>query len=353
MPHFFTRQLLKWHASNPRILPWTDGPRDPYHIWISEVIMQQTRIEQGAPYYRKFILRFPDINTLATASLNEVLRHWEGLGYYSRARNLHAAAREMQSNYSGNVPDTHEQLLALPGIGSYTAAAIASFAYDLPYPVVDGNVKRLISRFAGITDPVDSPGGYEQVRASAANYMRGAPPADFNQAIMNFGALVCKPKPLCEICPLAKQCYALQQGVTDLLPVKSKKKANIIRHLHFIVLHHDADVLFIKQTAKDVWKDMYVPPFIETSSTRAPASGQIQKWLLENFNIRHATRLQSSPAAQQVLSHQTILGRFHHFEIDDRSIRKPTHAKWLSAKTAGRVAKPKIIVNSLGEIFFY
>jgi A/G-specific adenine glycosylase len=349
MPHFFTQQLLAWHASNPRILPWTDGPRDPYHIWISEVIMQQTRIEQGAPYYRNFISRFPDVNVLANASLNEVLRLWEGLGYYSRARNLHNAAKAIQSLHQGTLPTSYDTLLSLPGIGNYTAAAIASFAYDLSYPVVDGNVKRLVSRFAGITDPVDSSSGIEKIYAAATQYMKDAPPADFNQAIMNFGALVCKPKPLCNICPLTSKCYALKHGVIDILPVKAKKKENKLRYLHFIVLHREMDVLFIKRSGKDVWKDMYVPPFIETASARAPATSAMQTWIEDHLGIKRAVRLHSSATSQQVLSHQTIIARFHHFEIKSPS-KKPTHAKWLSKKTVSRVAKPRIIVNALKDI---
>jgi A/G-specific adenine glycosylase len=349
MPHFFTQQLLAWHAANPRILPWTDGPREPYHIWISEVIMQQTRIEQGAPYYRNFISRFPSVNVLANASLNEVLRHWEGLGYYSRARNLHNAAKAIQSHHQSALPTTYDDLLSLPGIGTYTAAAIASFAYDLPYPVVDGNVKRLISRFAGITDPVDSSIGVEKIYSASSQFMKGVPPADFNQAIMNFGALICKPKPLCHICPLAPKCYALKHGVVDILPVKAKKKENKLRYLHFIVLHRENEVLFIKRSGSDVWKDMYVPPFIETSSVRAPTSTAMQSWIADHLGVKNIVRLHSSGTSQQILSHQTITARFHHFEIKSSS-KKPAHAKWLSKKTVSRVAKPRIIVKSLQEI---
>jgi A/G-specific adenine glycosylase len=350
MPHFFTRQLLAWHAANPRILPWTDGPRDPYHIWISEVIMQQTRIEQGAPYYRIFISRYPNVDSLAKASLDDVLRHWEGLGYYSRARNLHAAAKKIRQEFNSQLPADYAGLLSLPGVGGYTASAIASFAYGLPYPVVDGNVKRLISRFAGISDPVDSSAGIDRIYAAATSYLKGAPPAEFNQAIMNFGALVCKPRPRCEVCPLASRCYAFQHGVTDLLPVKIKKKENITRHLHFIIIHRKKEVLFIKRTGKDVWKDMYVPPYIETSSTRAPSATSLLAWILENTGTSNIERLHSSPPFRQVLSHQTIVARFHHVKINAGS-KKPAYAKWLSLKTVSSVAKPRIVVNALGEIF--
>src|SRR6187402_176170 len=164
MPSFFTKQLLQWHKSNPRPLPWDNGPRDPYHIWISEIIMQQTRIEQGTPFYLKFIHRFPDIYVLANASADEVLRQWQGLGYYSRARNLHKAAKFIVEQNKGRFPDTYATLLELPGVGPYSAAAIASFAYGLPYPVVDGNVKRVIARFGGMTTSIDDTSTHEAIR---------------------------------------------------------------------------------------------------------------------------------------------------------------------------------------------
>ena len=236
MAHFFTRILLRWHQDNPRLLPWSYEVPDPYRIWISEIIMQQTRIDQGTDYYLRFIHHFPTVQSLSAASLDEVMRMWQGLGYYTRARNLHKAARYVVGSLNGCIPDTYDGLLALPGIGPYSAAAISSFAFGRRRAVVDGNVKRAIARFAGIHDPVDDASTYDQIRDIATSFMKGVSPGAFNQATMNFGALVCKPKgALCDSCPLSLKCYAFQHNMVESLPVRSKKKMNTLRHFHFIV----------------------------------------------------------------------------------------------------------------------
>ena len=244
MPSFFAKQLLNWQANNPRPLPWDGGPRDPYHIWISEIIMQQTRIEQGAPYYLRFIARFPTVQSLAAAPVDDVLHSWQGLGYYTRARNIHKAAQHIVSTYNGVFPKTYDDLLSLPGIGPYSAAAIASFAYGLRFPVVDGNVKRVIARFAGITESIDDNRVHEKIKMIAADFMKGVSPGAFNQAIMNFGAIICKPGvALCDICPLSKMCFAFHHEMVESLPVRSKKKSNTLRHFHFLVLHYNGKML--------------------------------------------------------------------------------------------------------------
>lgn len=225
MATYFATRLLAWHRENPRPLPWDGGPRDAYHIWISEIIMQQTRIEQGAPFYLRFIERFPSVEALASAEQDEVLRYWQGLGYYSRARNLHKTAKIISNDFGGRFPTTHESLMKLPGIGEYTAAAIASFAYNLPHPVVDGNVKRVLSRYSGFTSSIDESSSHQKIVALAGKEMRGSSPAVFNQAMMNFGALVCTPKnPFCSTCVLSKKCYALKNNCVETLPVRTKRK---------------------------------------------------------------------------------------------------------------------------------
>jgi len=350
MPSFFTRQLLNWHEQNPRPLPWTGGLRDPYHIWISEVIMQQTRIEQGAPYYHKFLALFPDVDSLAAAPIDDVLFAWQGLGYYTRARNLHKAATYIVNHLDGQFPESYEGLLSLPGIGHYSAAAIASFAYGLPYPVVDGNVKRLIARFDGIDDPVDLPATHELIRHRALQYMKDASPAVFNQAIMNFGSLICKPKnPVCTLCPLRLKCYAFQHDLVSALPAKSKMKSNRLRYFHFFVLHYRDKILVERREHQDIWNGLYILPSLELSSTRKPPGKSMNNKIHlevghEQFHFDH-----SSETRSQILSHQTIMARFHHFTLDSKPKRAGQNQRWVTKSALGLLAKPKIIVEWLKQ----
>lgn len=345
MRSFFTRQLLKWHTDHPRPLPWAGGRRDPYHIWISEVIMQQTRIEQGAPYYHRFISLFPDVESLAAASIDDVLRAWQGLGYYTRARNLHKAAIHIVNTLNGKFPVTYEGLLDLPGIGHYSAAAIASFAYGLSYPVVDGNVKRLIARFNGIKSPVDELSTHELIRQLAANNMKGEMPAIFNQAIMNFGALVCKPKnPNCSDCPLHKKCIAYQDDLIDTLPVKSKSKSNRLRYFHFLVIHFRHTILFERRDQKDIWNGLFILPYLETSSVRKPLARYFAEKIMAEAGHLHYQFDCSSASSSQVLSHQTILARFHHFTLNAKPKRSNEKHYWATQATINTLAKPKIIL---------
>lgn len=346
MRSFFARQLLNWHEKNPRPLPWTGGPRDPYHIWISEVIMQQTRIEQGAPFYHRFITVFPNVESLAASSMDDVLFAWQGLGYYTRARNLHKAANYIMDHYGGQFPRSYEALLGLPGIGPYSAAAIASFAYGLPYPVVDGNVKRLLSRFSGIMDPIDTPTAHELVRQNASTLMKGVSPPEFNQAIMNFGALVCKPKnPACSFCPLHRTCYAFNADLVAALPAKSKIKANRLRYFHFLVMHYRGKILVEQRDQKDIWNGLFILPYLETPSERKPAAKSINKKLLHDLGHEFFQFNHSSKATSQVLSHQTIIGRFHHFTLTEKPKRAGKNQRWVSQLTLGTLAKPKIMVD--------
>jgi A/G-specific adenine glycosylase len=353
MPSYFQRQLLTWHEHNPRPLPWTGGPRDPYHIWVSEVIMQQTRIEQGAPYYHRFITKFPGVESLASADIDTVLLTWQGLGYYTRARNLHKAAKYIVEELKAEFPTSYEELLKLPGIGHYSAAAIASFAYGLPYPVVDGNVKRLIARFDGIREPVDLPAIHDLIRKRASKYLHQELPAAFNQAIMNFGSLVCKPKkPDCPICPMRKKCFAFQNDLVELLPVKSKVKISRIRHFHFLVLHHRHTVLFERRIQKDIWNGLYSLPSIETNSSRKPNHRSIEEKIKSIIGHDQFELISSSGSASQILSHQVIEARFHQVMIK----RKPKAIEnqyWATIGTVMDLAKPKIIVDWIKEGGFF
>jgi A/G-specific adenine glycosylase len=350
MRSFFTQQLLKWHADHPRPLPWTGGPRDPYHIWISEVIMQQTRIEQGAPYYHRFISLFPSVESLAATSIDDVLFAWQGLGYYTRARNLHKAATYMVNHLHGKFPVSYDGLLDLPGIGHYSAAAIASFAYGLPYPVVDGNVKRLMSRFVGIREAIDTPATHELIRQHAATNMKGESPAVFNQAIMNFGALVCKPKnPDCPVCPLHQKCFAFQNNQVASLPAKSKMKSIRLRYFHFLVIHYRHSILFERRDQKDIWNGLFILPYLENHSARKPAEKYFAEKLLADVGHQHFQFNHSSQTSTQLLSHQTIHARFHHFAVTVKPKLATINQYWATKATVSTLAKPKIILDWLKE----
>jgi A/G-specific adenine glycosylase len=250
----FSQKLLKWHQMNPRDMPWKKT-RDAYKIWLSEIILQQTRVEQGTPYYKKLIKCFPTLQHLANANEDEVMSAWQGLGYYTRARNLRAAAKQIMNEYAGRFPSSYEEILMLKGVGTYTAAAISSFAFDLPYAVVDGNVFRVLSRIFDVRKPVDSAEGKKVFTALANDLLDKENPAAYNQAIMNFGAMVCLPvNPVCNECIFRRSCFAFTHQQVAELPVKSKKNAVRIRWFNFLVLEDGDKVLIEKRKEKDIWK---------------------------------------------------------------------------------------------------
>ena len=257
----FSDILLSWYSENKRELPWRDT-RDPYLIWISEIILQQTRVAQGYDYYARFVRRFPDVKSLAEADEDEVMRLWQGLGYYSRARNLLAAARSMKD---GVFPTSYEGVRALKGVGDYTAAAICSFAYGMPCAVVDGNVYRVLARYFGVDTPIDSTEGKKAFAALAREMLDTSHPADYNQAIMDFGALVCTPKsPGCMFCPLAETCMALSEGRVADLPVKQHRTKLVDRYFNYLFVRMGKDTLLHKRTADDIWKNLFELPLLET-----------------------------------------------------------------------------------------
>lgn len=260
----FGRILIEWYQDNRRDLPWR-RTKNPYLIWISEIILQQTRVAQGYDYYQRFVKRFPDVFSLADADEDEVMKYWQGLGYYSRARNLHAAARSMAE--AGGFPKTYKEVLALKGVGEYTAAAICSFAYGMPYAVVDGNVYRVLSRWLGIETPIDSTEGKRIFAEVAAELLDKAQPGLYNQAIMDFGALQCTPvSPNCMFCPFIDTCVARQKGLVDTLPVKLHKAKVTNRYFNYIYVRMGAHTLINKRTGNDIWKNLYELPLIETES---------------------------------------------------------------------------------------
>lgn len=294
----FSSVLLAWYDQNKRDLPWR-RTKDPYLIWLSEIILQQTRVVQGLAYYNRFSERFPTPRALAEAPEDEVLKYWQGLGYYSRARNLHAAAKSMQ----GEFPRTYEGVRALKGVGDYTAAAVCSIAYDMPYAVVDGNVYRVLARVFGIDTPIDSPAGKKQFTELAQKLLDKKRPGDYNQAIMDFGATVCTPAaPQCLVCPLAAVCRALADGRVEQLPVKAQKTKISNRYFHYIYVKQGENTWLHKRGAGDVWQNLYEPPLVETKTADGDygAAPAYRRW----FGRKRAL-LRVAPV-KHVLSHRVI-----------------------------------------------
>lgn len=306
--NIFSETLLKWYAENKRELPWRDTT-DPYLIWISEIILQQTRVVQGYEYFLRFVRRFPDVRTLAAASEDEVMKYWQGLGYYSRARNLHAAARSM----NGIFPETYEEVRALKGVGDYTAAAICSFAYNMPYAVVDGNVYRVLSRYFGIDMPIDSGEGKKAFTALAEEMLDRARPADYNQAIMDFGAIQCTPQaPDCMFCPLSETCFARSRGMVLQLPVKQHKTKTTNRYFNYVYVRMGAYTLIHKRTGNDIWKNLFELPLIETEKDLSEEEFLACPQLHALFAEGEAPMVRSVLRnVKHVLSHRVIYTHFY------------------------------------------
>ncbi len=263
----FHNILIKWYLQNKRDLPWRKTV-DPYQIWLSEIMLQQTRVVQGMPYFFSFIKEFPTVKDLADAREEKVLKLWQGLGYYSRARNLHKTAQYISNDLNGIFPDSYKELLKLKGVGEYTAAAIASFSYNEPVPVVDGNVFRVLARYFDIESDIAVPATKKEFAALAQELMPKDNPALFNQAIMEFGALQCVPKsPECSVCVFNESCAALQKGKVNMLPVKSKKLKVTNRYFNYLILEDVlGNTLIQKRTQKGIWHNLYEFPLLETES---------------------------------------------------------------------------------------
>ena len=263
MSQSITTELLKWFYINKRDLPWRKT-KDPYFIWLSEIIFQQTRISQGIDYYLRFVEKYPDIFSLAAASEEEVLKLWQGLGYYSRARNMLKTARQIVAEYKGTFPSELTELLKLKGIGEYTASVILSVCFEKPYAVIDGNVNRLISRLYNIHDFIDVPAGQKKIKEKADKLIDHRHAGNFNEAMMDFGALVCTPqKPDCEHCPLQKYCMALKNGIVGQLPKKSPKRDNRKRYFHYFLLKTEKGILLKQRTERDIWFNLFDLPMME------------------------------------------------------------------------------------------
>ncbi|MCB0688394.1 MAG: A/G-specific adenine glycosylase [Saprospiraceae bacterium] len=330
--------IMAWSSENPRHLPWKDN-RDPYQIWVSEIILQQTRVEQGLPYYLKFMERYPTLLDLANSTEDELMKIWEGLGYYRRARHMHQSAQIIVQQYDAIFPQNYSDILQLKGVGSYTAAAIASFAFDLPYVVVDGNVIRLISRLFALVDPVDDPSVRKEIENLASMLLDKTDPAFFNQAIMDFGAIQCKPvHPECNHCPLQEKCQAFQKDMVNLIPAKKEKKPRKTRFFYYLVPYKDEFFYIRKRSTTDIWSGLFEFYLIEFSEE--------VDWskILPNVDlpIKRVHRQQNK--YKQQLSHQIIQAEFLTVElIDDISILERDKYTRVKRKKIRNFAFPKVI----------
>ncbi|MEI7734250.1 MAG: A/G-specific adenine glycosylase [Ferruginibacter sp.] len=345
---FFSSTLLRWnHSVNNRPMPWK-GEKDPYKIWLSEIILQQTRVEQGWDYYNRFVTSFPTIQKLAAASETKVFKLWEGLGYYSRCKNLIATAQIIVKEYKSKFPDQYEQLLKLKGVGTYTAAAIASFAFNLPYAVVDGNVFRVLSRYFGNSTPIDSNEGKKLFTQLAETLLDKKQPGIYNQALMDFGAVVCKPKlALCTSCPLKSKCVAYENQTVDQLPVKEKKIIKTTRWFYYIIAEFDGKLLVRKRTAGDIWENLY--EFILEEKSEPVDFDQIKK-LRSVKQISGKSKIiidLVSKLYEQKLTHQTIYGQFITIKLANQPVMDGY--KLVSKKQLNSLPFPKFIAGYLKD----
>jgi len=316
----FSERILTWYAQHKRALPWRET-KNPYVIWLSEIILQQTRVEQGMPYFFKFLENYPNVTKFAEAEEPEILRLWQGLGYYSRARNMHKASKQVLARHKGEFPTDYQSLLALPGVGEYTAAAISSFSSNQGYAVLDGNVFRVLSRYFGIDEPINSSSGKKLFSKLAQEMLDQDHPGEYNQAIMDFGALQCKPKsPNCEECVLRLDCKAYEEGLVDKLPVKLKGKKSRDRYFHYFIIEKEGSILMSQRSEGDVWANLFEFPMIE-SDRELNVAELVQ---LEEYRISFGKNVPKMIKGQvkHILSHQNIFARFYSLDMDNGELAK-------------------------------
>ncbi len=328
----FGHKLVAWYKKYHRKLPWRET-RDPYKIWLSEIILQQTRVAQGYPYYEKFTRQYPDVQSLAAASEKEVLHLWQGLGYYSRARNMHATARIICDQHNGKFPGSYGELVRLKGIGDYTASAIASFAFDEQAAVIDGNVFRVLARYYGIHEDISSPASRKIFREAAVAAMPAGQAALFNQAIMEFGALQCVPvSPACNICPVNDSCYAFHHKMQNALPVKIKKTKIKQRPIHYLVITAQGRIAMRERRGKDIWQGLY-----DFFSVEADAVSEWSGFLPETLGDLKP-RLTAGPL-KHVLTHQRL--SIHYWVAELPELRAlPEELQWYTPEEVNDLPKP-------------
>lgn len=344
----FASSLIQWYHVNKRDLPWRKT-KDPYLIWLSEVILQQTRVSQGLPYYLKFAEKFPSVHKLALAKEEDVLKIWQGLGYYTRARNLHKTAKAICLDSNGQFPSDYNTILRLKGIGKYTAAAISSFAYNQCYPVVDGNVKRVLSRIFGISEPLSSSGAEKVFYELAGKLIDRKNPGIFNQAIMEFGALCCTPaNPACNSCIFNKNCHALINNRIEEFPLKSPKARVRKRFFNYLVIHGGEHFYLTKRIKSDIWKNLYEFPLIETGMAMPVKKiCGLKEW--GSFLNDIAYEIKSTSDTVHKLSHQEIHARFIEIRILGKEINAGKKLHKVNYAELARFPLPRIIEKYLAE----
>ena len=331
----FALSLIKWYKENGRSLPWRET-RDPYAIWLSEIILQQTRVQQGWDYWQRFMHRWPTVEQLAAASEDEVLREWQGLGYYSRARNLLIAARQVVE--LGGFPQTIEGIKSLKGVGDYTAAAIGSMAFDLPAAVVDGNVYRVLARHFGIATPINSTEGKKEFAALAQTLLPPNEAAAYNQAIMDFGAVQCTPQsPRCLLCPLQESCVALREGRIGELPVKEKKLQVKERHLIYIYVRWQGQTAIRRRGEGDIWQGLWEPLSLTPSEDKGSPNVQPLPFPLEGGEGRLIAK-----SFRHVLTHRVLLCDFYLWEPEEKP-ELPESYQWIKEEDIDQYALPRMI----------
>jgi A/G-specific adenine glycosylase len=309
--------LLRWYKANKRDLPWRNT-NNPYFIWLSEIILQQTRVEQGMPYYLKFIEHYPTIEKLAKAQEKEVLKLWQGLGYYSRARNMHETAKLILHYHDGIFPNKYEDILALKGIGSYTAAAIASFAFNQHKATVDGNIYRVLSRYFEIDTPINSTSGKKQFETIALEILSKSNPAIHNQALMELGAMICKPiHPKCDECPIKIGCLALKNKSIAKLPVKTKKANAKKRYLHYYLIRYKDNIIITQRTGNDIWKGLYELPATEYEGEKVFVPNEIIE--IVSNDVLTVNKVYHT---KHILTHQYIYADFFDISISKKPVLK-------------------------------
>ena len=342
--NFIQDTLINWYEENRRDLPWRNNP-SPYEVWISEVILQQTRVNQGMDYYLHFTKKWPTVNDLAQASEEEVLKMWQGLGYYSRARNLHHCAKQVVEQYKGEFPSDFEKLKQLKGIGNYTAAAIASIAYNLPHAVVDGNVYRVLSRLFDINTPININEGQKLFAQLADELLNRNQPGLHNQALMEFGALQCTPKnPNCLLCPLQAQCLAFAHQTVMLRPVKLAKTKISTRYFNYLILRINDGLYLHKRSDNDIWKNLYDFPCIESQKPMTVEEVIASETFLQLIENNPFTIIKSSPIFTHKLTHRTILAHFIEIKLEKELLQIQTNDLFLARETElGSFPIPRLI----------
>ena len=341
---FIQDTLINWYYENRRDLPWRHEPT-PYQVWLSEVILQQTRVNQGWDYYLRFVEKWPTVADLAAATEEEVLKMWQGLGYYSRARNLHQCAKQVVEQYDGKFPADYEKLKKLKGVGNYTAAAIASIAFNLPHAVVDGNVYRVLSRLLDIETPINNGEGQSVFAQTAETLLNRKQPSLHNQAMMEFGALQCTPKnPNCLLCPLQSQCLAFAHQTVMQRPVKLAKTKVTTRHFNYLVFRIQDKIYLHKRDTNDIWKNLYDFPCIESEKTMSVENVLASEEFRQLVGKQTFVVKKTSPIFTHKLTHRTILAQFIEINLSQELLRIETKGLILTPeRDLGNYPIPRLI----------